>query len=204
MRTAICTKYISGRNLLLTTLLLASFLAVNASEASNSIWAYAGETEGVSAETATDTRKNLKAKTCLLAEQLKDPVVRADYDTIIDDWEGTGFNRTVLLDPISMECLGCHDGTLAKAVNHRISDGNTQRTLSIETIKGAHPVGMNYDGFARSKFKEYVPSDTLAEDIKLINGKVGCVSCHNLLGRNEKYLAVDNTKSGLCFSCHYK
>lgn len=202
MRTGISTIYISGRNLLLTTLLLASFLAVNASAASNSIWAYAGETERASAETATDTRNNLTTKSCLLAEQLKDPVIRADYDTIIDDSEVTGFNRTVLLDPISMECLGCHDGTLAKAVNHRISDGDTQRVKSIETIKGSHPIGMDYNTFARSK--EYVPSDTLAANIKLINGKVGCVSCHNLLGRNDKYLVVDNTKSGLCFSCHNK
>lgn len=202
MRTRISTKYISGRNLLLTTLLLASFLAVNDSAASNSVWAYAGETERVSAETATDTRNSLTTKSCLLAEQLKDPVIRADYDTIIDDPEMTGFNRTVLLDPISMECLGCHDGTLAKAVNHRISDGDTQRVKSIETIKGSHPIGMDYNTFARSK--EYVPSHTLAADIKLINGKVGCVSCHNLLGRNDKYLAVDNTRSGLCFSCHNK
>ena len=202
MRTGISTKHTSGRKLLFTTLLLSAFLAVNDSEASNSARAYAGETEGVSAETSTDTRNNLTTKTCLLAEQLKDPVIRADYDIIIDDSEGTGFNRNVLLDPISMECLGCHDGTMAKAVNHRISDGDTHRVKSIETIKGSHPIGMDYNAFARSK--EYVPSNTLAADIKLINGKVGCVSCHNLLGRNDKYLAVDNTRSGLCFSCHNK
>lgn len=203
MRTRSSTKYISGRKLLFT-ILLSSFIAVNNSEASNAIWPYAGDKERVSAETSNSSWNTPPTKPCLLAEQLKDPVIRADYDAIIDDSDGTGFNRTVLLDPISMECLGCHDGTLAKSVNHRISDGNTHRTPSIETIKGAHPVGMEYEIFASSKFKEYAPADSLNRDIKLINGRVGCVSCHNLLGRNDKYLAVDNTKSGLCFSCHYK
>jgi predicted CXXCH cytochrome family protein len=202
MRTGIGTKNTSGTYILLTTLLLSSLLAVNTSEASNPVRDYVGETGKNSAEAATETRKNLKTRTCLMADQLKDPVIRADYDTLIDDSERTGLNRTVLLDPISMECLACHDGTLAKAVNHRISDGDIDRVKSIETIKGAHPVGMNYDSFARSK--EYVPSKILAANIILINGRVGCVSCHNLLGKNDKYLVVENTKSGLCFSCHYK
>jgi predicted CXXCH cytochrome family protein len=186
MRSRITRDYASGRNIMITTLLMVSLLISNNSEASN----------------PSGTMMNPTTIQCLLAEQLKDPVIRADYDAIIADSEETGINRTVLLDPISMECITCHDGITAKAVNHRISDGNTHRVKSIETIKGAHPVGMDYDKFGWNK--EYVPSEILTKDIILINGKVGCVSCHNLLGNNDKYLAVDNSTSKLCFSCHYK
>lgn len=200
MRTRITTKYISGRNLAITTFLMVSLLAINNSAASNSFRAEAEKTERFQVSNATDKQINQSTATCLMAKQLKDRDIKEDYDAIIADRKRTGFNGTVLLDPISIECLGCHDGTLAKMANHRISDGDTQRAKSIETILGAHPIGMDYDKFSRSK--AYVSSETLAADIILINGQVGCVSCHNLLKKSYKYLAIDNSRSGLCFSCH--
>lgn len=164
-------------------------------------------------------------ETCTLNTQLNDPVIRADYETIIaesrtnrstqnvDDYYATiqsaGFSEEVSyrgrkiatqLDPISTECLNCHDGINAKSVQHRMSDGNANRTKSIETIIGAHPVGMDYDRFSRGR--KYVTADRLPADMVLMDGKVTCVTCHNLLGSTSKYLAVDNTSSRLCFSCH--
>jgi predicted CXXCH cytochrome family protein len=106
------------------------------------------------------------------------------------------------LDPISKECISCHDGVLAKEAKHRISSGYQQRTMSIETIRGAHPVGMDYDQYRWNK--QYVPATTFPAAMVLMDGKVTCVTCHNLLGENTNYLVVDNDKSGLCFTCHIK
>lgn len=195
MRTRITTKLLSGINLLIVTLILISLMNINSSEASNADLAYAEK-----ATATIDSQMNSLSKTCLMATQLKDPEIRADYEAIIADSERTGINRNVHIDPVSMECISCHDGTIAKVANHRISEGNTNRVKSIETIIGAHPVGMDYDKFRGDK--KYVTAENLAADIILIDGKVGCASCHNLLGRNDKYLAVDNSKSSLCFSCH--
>lgn len=200
MRTRITTRLLSGRDLMIVTLLMLSLMNINSSEASNADLAYAEKTTSILVTTTIDTRMNSLTKTCLMATQLKDPEIRADYDAIIADSEGTGINRNVHIDPVSMECISCHDGTIAKVTNHRISEGNTNRVKSIETIKGAHPIGMDYDKFRWDK--TYVPAENLAADIILIDGRVGCASCHNLLGRNDKYLAVDNSKSSLCFSCH--
>ena len=168
-----------------------------------------------------------RADECMLAKQLHDPYVRAEYAAVltenrtnglsqdVDEFYGkietvsfpeipglSGRNIDAILDPISMECLACHDGVLAREAKHRVFNGNWQRVKSIETILGAHPIGMDYDQYRWRK--EYVPVEMLPADMVLMNGKVTCVTCHNLLGKTRKYLAVDNDKSRLCFSCHIK
>lgn len=168
-----------------------------------------------------------QAEECLLAKQLKDPYIRAEYEAVIAASQTNGTNLNVedmygniqtastselpsfsgqnisgLLDPITMECLACHDGTLAKAAKYRISDGNFHRVKSIETIKGAHPIGMDYMKFSWNK--EYAPAEMLPANMVLMDGKVGCVTCHNLLDSKEMYVVVENSSSELCFSCHKK
>ena len=46
------------------------------------------------------------------------------------------------------------------------------------------------------------PSNMLPDAIALPDGKVGCVSCHNLYAQEEKLLAVTIQASELCFACH--
>jgi len=168
-----------------------------------------------------------QAEECLLKKQLNDPYIKAEYEEIItayrtnnknDDVEnmydniqsasfsgeaifaGSRFNS--YLDPISKECVACHDGVIAREARHRISSGYQQRAMSIDTILGAHPVGMDYDQYRSNK--QYVSTEIFPAAMVLMDGKVTCVTCHNLLGKNKKYLVVDNDKSGLCFSCHIK
>jgi len=200
----ITTNHTAGRNLLITTLLLVSFLAVNSSEAAHSPLAYS-EDEGAIAAMVTHKAKvhPQSRENCTLAEQLKDPLLRADYESYIAASQEGGFKSNLPLDGLSMECISCHDGVMAKAANYRIFDGKrSHRPRSIEMIKGAHPVGMDYNTFGLDK--EYVAPESLAAGINLIDGKVGCTSCHNLLSKNEMYLVVDNSHSGLCLSCDYK
>ena len=103
MRSTTTTKFASGRILIFSTLLLLSLMTVTSLEAANSGLKKA-ELSAASVESAPGEQMNPTTEVCLLAEQLKDPSIRADYDTIIADTERTGFNRSVLLDPISMEC----------------------------------------------------------------------------------------------------
>jgi len=168
-----------------------------------------------------------RAEVCLLKKQLNDPSIRAEYEAVIAENRTNNSNLDVeemygnirpasyseipvfvdhditsRIDSISMECIACHDGVLAREARHRIFNGNTQSVKSIETITGAHPIGMDYDQYRWDK--EYVSADRLPADMVLMNGTVTCVSCHNMLGKNKKYLVVDNDNSRLCFSCHIK
>jgi len=168
-----------------------------------------------------------QAEDCLLKKQLKDPYIRAEYDEVIaayrtnaknvdvenmydnirsasfsEESNITGRRSNNNLDPISKECITCHDGILAKEAKHRISSGYQQQAMSIDTILGAHPVGMDYDQYRWNK--QYVPAENFPEAMVLMDGMVTCVTCHDLLGKNKKYLVVDNYRSGLCFSCHLK
>lgn len=142
------------------------------------------------------------AEECLFAVQLKDPVTRGEYEAIIDAGRTNNLTYNSAIDPLAVQCLACHDGVLAKEARYRVSDGSLYKIKSIETIKGAHPVGMDYE---KTSWREgYASVETLPVDMVLMNGTVGCVTCHNLLGNNSYYHVVENSSSGLCFSCHKK
>lgn len=145
---------------------------------------------------------NSMAEECLLAVQLKDPVTRGEYEAIIEAGRTNNLGGNSTLDPLAVQCLACHDGVLAKEARYRISDGSLYKIKSIETIKGAHPVGMDYE---KASWREgYAAVETLPADMVLMNGAVGCVTCHDLRGNNRYYHVVDNSSSALCFSCHKK
>jgi len=143
-----------------------------------------------------------RAEECLFAIQLKDPAIRAEYEAVVAAARADNPGQNGAVDPLALMCLSCHDGTLAVATKYRISDGTLSARKSIETILGAHPIGMNY--LTASVNREFTPLEALPAGMILMHGRVGCVTCHNLLGSNAKYHVVDNAASGLCFSCHRK
>ncbi|WP_407920198.1 cytochrome c3 family protein [Geobacter pickeringii] len=44
--------------------------------------------------------------------------------------------------------------------------------------------------------------DHLDGRITLVDGKVGCLSCHNMLSQERSLLTINNNSSQLCLSCH--
>lgn len=172
--------------------------------------------------------QNATAQECTLAQQLKDPFIRADYETVIaasqttprslsvedmyDNIQSTSYNDELptlsahsgskLLDPISMECITCHDGTLASAVNYKVKDPSQVGTSSFNTIAGSHPVGMDYTKYSNNR--QFAPYYRLPQNMVLMDGKVACITCHDMLSTNKAYLTVDLNGSGLCFTCHNK
>lgn len=90
------------------------------------------------------------------------------------------------------ECLSCHDGMLAPAVLY--CTGNCD-------FKASHSIMRVYPPYGREK--EYVPvEDVLAAGVRLFQGRIGCISCHNLENKNRYHLVVETSGSKLCYTCH--
>lgn len=93
------------------------------------------------------------------------------------------------------ECLSCHDGVAAKEMAPCMTE--------ICTLKSEHPVDRPYP--PPTKMREYAPA-AVAEmaGVKLINGRIDCISCHDLLNTNRYHLRIEDIKSRLCLTCHLK
>lgn len=107
------------------------------------------------------------------------------------------------LDESSASCLTCHDGSLAPdegipdlepGVWHH--DGYSGST--------SHPLGVDYRAAQMRKRRGFREISQLPDVIKLPDGKVECVSCHNLYSHNQHLLAISNEGSRLCLTCHRK
>lgn len=90
------------------------------------------------------------------------------------------------------DCLSCHDGTIGSSVTLSTMIGN---------FIDKHPVNRDYPPIDKSEF--YVPEEMVAvSGIKLVNGQITCISCHNLKNQEKYHLAMSMENSSLCFGCH--
>lgn len=93
------------------------------------------------------------------------------------------------------ECLTCHDGTSARPVSSCLR-GNCP-------IGGSHPVDKLYPPLGREN--EFVPLGAgMATPVRLVNGSVSCISCHNLYNPQPLHPIVDPATTDLCLLCHLK
>lgn len=102
-----------------------------------------------------------------------------------------------LLDQSSIECLSCHDGGVSQATSITLRAGNFQHGNG-----PSHPVGVDYPRPGVRNDFEVVQS--LPEEVRLVDGKIGCLSCHNPYMKNKHILVKDNSRSALCLTCHKK
>ncbi len=92
------------------------------------------------------------------------------------------------------DCIVCHDGTAAS---------HTPFCTVKCNFKSPHSVLKEYP--PRGKEGEYAPISSLPEKgIRLFDGKITCVSCHDLANPDKNHLVVSNKGSNLCFGCHIK
>ncbi len=102
------------------------------------------------------------------------------------------------LDSESASCLGCHDGSAAAGAGHVASLGSRDSGFRI----GAdHSMGMLYPARAGDHAPLH-PSSDLDDRIRLIDGRVGCGTCHSPYSPHEARLVMPNDFSRLCLSCH--
>jgi predicted CXXCH cytochrome family protein len=102
------------------------------------------------------------------------------------------YGSTVDSEGSGIDCLSCHDGLIAKSVKLSVTIGN---------YFCGHPINRDYPPVDKPEL--YLPVERVtAAGIKLLNGQVTCISCHNLKNPEKPHLTVTLDKSDLCFSCH--
>lgn len=98
----------------------------------------------------------------------------------------------VAVDAAAGSCLACHDGRLARG-----------RNVCLEkcSFSTAHSILKRYPPPGKERY--YAPLESLASrGIQLEDGKVSCISCHDLSNPGKDHLVMENRQSRLCLSCH--
>ncbi|MBJ6751564.1 cytochrome c3 family protein [Geomonas anaerohicana] len=109
---------------------------------------------------------------------------------------------TGTLDSLSASCLSCHDGIGASQINVELRDRPLDRRSMVNSFTSDHPVGMTYDAYvAAGRGYKDVGSNT---KMLFVNGKVGCLSCHDPLNTEKGHLVMSDNGSALCKTCHDK
>lgn len=76
-------------------------------------------------------------------------------------------------DPVSVQCLGCHDGVSAVDVmSHAASPGGAP-------YGAGHGIGMRYASVIERRPDSFRHPLTAGSQILLVSGRVSCVSCHS-------------------------
>ena len=106
------------------------------------------------------------------------------------------------MDRQSMECLSCHDGVSATETHGGVAWSGFGAG-SMGDRQSSHSVGAAYGRKGQSRRGGALrPANTLPPEVRLPEGKVSCVSCHNLFERSKNHLSVPIEQSALCFTCH--
>jgi predicted CXXCH cytochrome family protein len=89
-------------------------------------------------------------------------------------------------------CISCHDGKTAKHVSFCAAKCD---------YAGSHAVMKDYPPAGRAD--KFAPATVLqAKGINLEDGKVTCISCHDLRKTGRYHLVMSNKQSRLCLACH--
>jgi predicted CXXCH cytochrome family protein len=105
-----------------------------------------------------------------------------------------------LLDEISLQCLGCHDGTVARTKSAGLA--GSKGAWQHSQIGLSHPIGVEYPPSRNPK--QYHPQGLLDSRIQLFEGKLGCATCHGPYSSEKHGLVMSNDRSALCLTCHIK
>ena len=95
-----------------------------------------------------------------------------------------------------------------KMIDHQggqvdVNDAGSCLSCHTDMKEHSHPVMINYppDG---SKKGYAAASDVERTGIKLIDGQVTCITCHDLMNTESAHLAKPMDNSQLCLVCHIK
>ena len=121
------------------------------------------------------------------------------------DNKSISYNQEGPVDSFSKDCLTCHDGGHASDVKieYRNRPGDKNKTFGGVRSKD-HPIGMDYTLYTNMDPQNYKPAAAFNSDMIFINGKVGCLTCHNPLKPEKTHLVMSDQGSALCMTCHNK
>ncbi|UFS71023.1 cytochrome c3 family protein [Geomonas sp. RF6] len=107
------------------------------------------------------------------------------------------------VDPLSIDCLGCHDGSGASNITINLKNDPMKRVhKGLRDNSADHPIGMDYAMYA-ARAEDYKPIFGRSKMI-LVNGKVGCLTCHDPFNKEKGHLVMSDRGSALCLTCHNK
>lgn len=115
-------------------------------------------------------------------------------------WQPT---RPSEIDGLSADCLGCHDGVGARPVTTVLRNDPFASKFDRLLPGSDHPIGMDYDNYAASG-SEYKSLSGVDNGMVFVDGKVGCLTCHNPLNPEKGHLVMSDRGSALCLTCHQK
>lgn len=108
--------------------------------------------------------------------------------------------------PTSMICLTCHNGSVAVSTvgTAHAMRGGSEGAWSPSFAMRDHPIGVPYPD--RQKGFRLKARVEAAGKIKLPEGRVECISCHDQHQEEDwpHLLVMSNKRSALCLSCHEK
>jgi predicted CXXCH cytochrome family protein len=110
--------------------------------------------------------------------------------------------QVVNIDPLSADCVSCHDGVSASSIAVDLRNRPFERTSRVNSFTNDHPIGMDYASYLIGN-KALKPIRGNSKMI-FVNGKVGCITCHDPLNEEKGHLVMSDVKSALCLTCHNK
>jgi predicted CXXCH cytochrome family protein len=107
--------------------------------------------------------------------------------------------RNSSLDTYTLQCVECHDSYLDRSFG---SDAAGKR--SSFNRRSNHPVGVSLAQISARNPQKFNHPETLPQNVRLFNGKIGCGTCHNAFSKEKFMLVMNNWRSQLCLKCHIK
>lgn len=106
------------------------------------------------------------------------------------------------LDSFTIDCLSCHDGVAASNIVVDYRDRPYNHPSRVTSKRSDHPVGMTYAAYVAGGpgYKDVGDSTRMI----FVNGKVGCLTCHDPLNPEKGHLVMSDRNSALCLTCHDK
>ncbi|MFU8818805.1 MAG: hypothetical protein ACNA74_03670 [Desulfurivibrio sp.] len=104
------------------------------------------------------------------------------------------------LDPISADCVTCHDGTESPHISFCLLSAKGKGC-------GGHIISASYAALA-AKNKGLRPESDIRPELVLYEGLITCATCHGTCHREDPHATgihvIDNFNSALCRSCHIR
>jgi predicted CXXCH cytochrome family protein len=105
------------------------------------------------------------------------------------------------IDNLTTLCLGCHDGASAQDITVDVRNDPFRMRNKLASCNSDHPIGMDYNRYVSSS-KSY--KLTTNPKMIFVNGKVGCLTCHDPFNPEKGHLVMSDRQGALCLSCHNK
>ena len=108
------------------------------------------------------------------------------------------------VDVFSTDCISCHDGASAVAIEANWRNSPLGGALHGKLSGSDHPIGMDYESYVAANSRKYKSVFGLNSKMVFVDGKVGCLTCHDPLNPERGHLVMSDRKSALCLTCHDK